>query len=151
MERKKKVETIAHNRRAGFEYSFIDRYTAGIQLTGTEIKSVRNREVNLSDGFCAFQDGELYLKNVHIAEYVDGSYNNHEMKRDRKLLLKKMELKKISLKMRDKGLTIVPIAMLISENGYAKMDIAVAKGKKTYDKRDSIKQRDVTRDMERGR
>ncbi len=149
---KKKIakETIAHNRRASFEYSFLDRYTAGIQLSGTEIKSIRAKEVNITDGFCAFQDGELFLKNVHIAEYTEGSYNNHLPKRDRKLLLTKAELKKISVKMKDQGLTIVPITLFISETGYAKIDIAVSKGKKSYDKRDSIKQRDVKRDGERG-
>ena len=149
MDVKKKTETIALNRRAGYEYAFLDKFTAGIQLTGTEIKSVRAREVNLSDGFCAFQNGELFLINVHIAEYVEGSYNNHLPKRDRKLLLTKTELRKMSNKLKDKGLTIVPISLFIAESGYAKVEIAVAKGKKTYDKRESIKERDVKRNMER--
>ena len=149
MEAKKKSETIAHNRRAGFEYAFLEKYIAGIQLTGTEIKSVRAKEVNLSDGFCAFQEGELFLKNVHISEYTEGSYNNHEPKRDRKLLLTKNELRKISNKMKDKGLTIVPVIMFIPESGYAKIEIVVAKGKKSYDKRESIKQKDIKRALER--
>jgi SsrA-binding protein len=137
------------NRRASFEYHFLDIYTAGIQLTGTEIKSVRESKVNLTDGFCVFLNGELWLKNVHIAEYKDGTYNNHEPKRTRKLLLNRSELRKLQSKMREKGLTIVPLRMFINDRGFAKLEIALAKGKKQYDKREDLKLKDAKRQMER--
>lgn len=152
MEKKKSQrETIAQNRRAGFEYEFIEKYTAGIKLTGTEIKSVRERDVNLSDGFCTFVNGELFAINIHIAEYSNGSYNNHQTKQERKLLLTKQEIRKLSGKLKDKGLTIVPVSMFISENGFAKLEIALARGKKAYDKRESLKEKDERRYYERNK
>ena len=137
------------NRRASFEYHFLDTYTAGIQLTGTEIKSVRDGKVNLTDGFCTFINGELWLKNVHIAEYKEGTYNNHEPKRPRKLLLNKQELKKLQNKLKEQGLTIIPTRMFINERGLAKLDIALAKGKKLYDKREDLKLKDAKRQIAR--
>jgi SsrA-binding protein len=137
------------NRRASFEYSFLDKYVAGIQLTGTEIKSIREAKANISDGFCVFADDELYVRNMHISEYTQGTYNNHEPKRDRKLLLTKHELKKLSGKLKDKGLTIVPLRLFINEKGLAKMEIALAKGKKLYDKREDLKQKDAKREIAR--
>jgi len=135
------------NKKAGFEYAFLEKYSAGIQLTGTEIKSVREGKVNFTDSFCVIQDGEIFIKNLHIAQYTEGSYNNHETKRTRKLLLTKKEIRKLSVKMKEKGLTIVPLRMFINERGYAKLDIALAKGKKSYDKRADLKEKDIQRAM----
>ncbi|MFY9311437.1 MAG: SsrA-binding protein SmpB [Bacteroidia bacterium] len=137
------------NRRASFEYSFIDKYIAGMQLTGTEIKSVRESKSNINDAFGVFINDELYIRNMHIAPYFNGTYNNVEEKRDRKLLLTKRELNKLQDKLKDKGLTIVPLRLFISEKGYAKLEIALAKGKKTFDKREDIKKRDSEREIGR--
>ena len=137
------------NKKAGFEYAFIDNYTAGIQLTGTEIKSIREGKANINDAFCVFTNYELYIRNMHISHYFNGTYNNVEEKRDRKLLLNKQELNKLQGKLKDQGLTIIPIRLFINDKGYAKLDIALAKGKKIYDKRDDIKKRDTEREMQR--
>lgn len=137
------------NRRASFDYAFLERYTAGIVLRGTEIKSVRMGKVNLGDGFCFFKNGELFIRNLHINEYEKGSYNNHAPLRERKLLLNKNELQKLEKKLTDKGLAIIPIRMFLSESGYAKLEIALAKGKKTFDKRQDIKKKDVERETAR--
>ena len=125
-------------------------YTAGIVLTGTEIKSIRAGKASFTDSYCSFINNELWLHNLHISEYQEGSYNNHEPKRDRKLLLTKRELRKINSKLNEKGTTIVPIVLFINENGYAKVEIALARGKKMFDKRESIKEKDNRRDMQRG-
>jgi SsrA-binding protein len=138
------------NKKAKFEYAFIDTYLAGMVLTGTEIKSIRLGKVNISDAFCFFKEDGLYVKNLNISKYEQGTHYNHEPLRDRKLLLTKKELKKLASKMTDKGLTIIPTRLYINETGLAKLDIALAKGKKLFDKRDSIKERDVSRDLERG-
>ena len=143
------MEVIATNRDAKYEYAFLEQFTAGIQLFGTEIKSIRNKDVSIAEGYCTFVNDELYVRNMHIAHYEQGSYNNHEPKRDRKLLLKRQELKKLLGKLKDKGLTIVPTRLFISDKGHAKLDIALAKGKKIHDKRDSIKDKDVKREMDR--
>ena len=137
------------NRKAEFEYYLSTTYSAGIVLTGTEIKSIRAGKVNLTDSYCSFEKNELWVHNLHISEYTHGSYNNHDPKRDRKLLLKQKELKKIASKLNERGITIIPIRMWINENGYAKLDIAIARGKKMYDKRDSIKEKDQRRAMAR--
>lgn len=137
------------NRRAGFEYHLVQQYTAGIMLTGTEIKSVREGHVNLTDAFCFIKDGELYVRNLHISIWKQGSYYNHEPMRVRKLLLNKMELRKIRAKALEKGFTVVPVRMFLSETGYAKLEIAVAQGKKNFDKREDIKKRDIAREMAR--
>lgn len=139
------------NKRASFEFAFIDKYIAGIQLTGTEIKSVREGKSNINDAFCVFLKNELFIRNMHIAHYFNGTYNNVEEKRDRKLLLTKHELYKLSEKLKDKGLTIVPLRLFITEKGYAKLEIALAKGKKIYDKREDIKKRDTEREISRMR
>jgi SsrA-binding protein len=149
-EKAKNINTInIKNRRASFEYSFLDKYTAGIQLTGTEIKSIRNGRANITDGYCVFINGERWARNVQIEEYEQGTYNNHEPKRDRKLLLNKHELKKLENKLKDQGLTIIPLRLFINEKGYAKLDIALGQGKKLYDKREDIKKRDVSREIAR--
>lgn len=137
------------NRKASFEYSFLEKYIAGLQLMGTEIKSIREGKANISDGFCVFMNGELLVRNMNIDEYSKGNIYNHSPKRDRKLLLTKHELKKIEGKLKDQGLTIIPIKLFISKSGYAKLEIALAKGKKIYDKREDIKKRDVERDLKR--
>ena len=137
------------NRKASFEYQFIATFTAGISLFGTEIKSIRNNQANISDAFCIFIDKELYVKNLHISEYPNGGYANHEPKRDRKLLLNKQEIHKMLGKVKEKGNSIIPIRLFINQSGKAKLEIALAKGKKIYDKRESIKEKDHKRDIDR--
>lgn len=135
-----------HNKRASFEYFFLETYTAGMILVGTEVKSIRQNKLNLTDSFCLFQDEELYVRNLHISPYEKSSHFNHEPLRDRKLLLRKKEIKKLSNKLKDQGLTIVPKRLYIDERGFIKLEIALAKGKKLYDKRDTIKERDLSRE-----
>jgi SsrA-binding protein len=137
------------NKKAGFEYAFLENYSAGMVLTGTEIKSIRQGKFNFLDSYCLFLDGELFVRSLNISIYEEGTYNNHVPTRDRKLLLKRRELKKLISKLTDKGLTIVPTRLFINEKGYAKLDIALAKGKKLYDKRETIKERDVERERQR--
>ena len=137
------------NKKAYFEYEILDKYTAGIQLQGTEVKSIRGSRASLIDSYCQFYNHELYVKNMHIAEYSFGSMNNHELKRERKLLLNKKELQKLERKLKESGLTIVPLNMYLNENGLVKLNIALAKGKKTYDKRESLKQKDDKRAIDR--
>jgi SsrA-binding protein len=140
---------LIKNKKARFEYFLLEEFSAGIVLTGTEIKSLREGKANLTDSYCAFKGDELLVFNLHIAEYTHGSYSNHEPKRERKLLLNRRELKKIYVKTREKGLTIVPTQVYINDKGLAKLDIAIARGKKLYDKRESIKDKDVKRDIDR--
>ena len=137
------------NKKASFEYAFIDKYIAGIQLTGTEIKSIREGKSNINDAFCVFMRNELLIRNMHIANYFNGTYNNVPEKRDRKLLLNKHELEKLQGKLKDQGLTTVPLRLFITEKGYAKLEIALAKGKKLFDKREDIKKRDTEREVSR--
>src|SRR5690349_8183944 len=127
------------NRQAGFEYELLDKYVAGMVLTGTEIKSIREGKVNLQDGYCYFNNGELYTKGINITPYAQGTHYNHEATRERKLLLKRSEIKKLEGRTEEKGLTLVPTRLFINERGIAKLEIAVAKGKKLHDKRDSIR------------
>ncbi len=147
--KEKEIRIIATNRKAHYEYFLTQRHKAGIMLTGTEVKSVRAGKVNMSDAFCYFKYGELWLKNLHIAEYKFGGTQNHIAKGERKLLLKKRELQKLEAKMKEKGTTIVPVEIFISERDLIKVEIALGKGKKHYDKRNSIKDRDMKRDMKR--
>ncbi len=137
------------NRPATFEYAIEDRLTAGIMLTGSEIKSVRNGKVRFNDSYCFFHKGEMWVKILHIAEYVNAGYAGHDPIRERKLLLNKRELRKWETKMREKGYTIVPLAMFINDEGYAKLEIGLGKGKKLHDKRETIKSRDAEREMKR--
>jgi len=143
------MEVIATNRTAKFEYAFLEEFTAGMQLFGTEIKSIRNKDVSINEAYCTMINDELWVINLHIGPYEQGSYNNHEPKRERKLLLNKRELKKLNNKMKDKGLSIIPTRLFISDAGYAKLSIALGKGKKMFDKRDSIKDHDVKREIDR--
>lgn len=144
---KKNIEI--KNRKATFEFFFIDVYEAGIVLTGTEVKSLRDGNANLSDAYCVFNNGDLYVHSMYIGEYSHGNIFNHEPRRTRRLLLRKSELKKLEKKVNEKGNTIVPYKLYFSERGMAKLEIALAKGKKSYDKRDQIKERDNQRDLER--
>lgn len=137
------------NKKAYFEYHILDKYVAGIKLLGTEIKSIREGKANINDAFCTFINEQLYVRNLHIAEYSYGSFYNHEAKRDRILLLNKKELKKLQTRGEEKGLTIVPLALFISERGFAKLEIGLAQGKKTFDKRETMKERDSKIELSR--
>jgi SsrA-binding protein len=140
---------VIKNKKASFEYEVIESLEAGIQLAGTEIKSIRSGKANLTDSYCQFVNNELYVKNMHISEYELGTCNNHIAKRDRKLLLNKRELQKWQKKTRESGLTIIPLTLFLNEKGIAKLEIALCRGKKVYDKRESIKDKDAQRDMDR--
>ncbi len=135
------------NRRATFDYELLETFTAGIVLTGTEIKSVRSGKVSLVETYCFFEKNELWVRNMHIAEYFYGTYNNHDARRDRKLLLNRNELRKLVRLTKETGFTIVPTRMFINERGLAKLVIAVAKGKKQYDKRQSLREKEDKRAM----
>ncbi|MGB0887001.1 MAG: SsrA-binding protein SmpB [Vicingaceae bacterium] len=137
------------NKKAKFEYEFLEKFTAGLQLYGTEIKSIRAGKASIIEGYCYVKDNEVFIKNMYIAEYEQGSYNNHEPRRDRKLLLNRNEIDKLIKKKKDVGLTIVPISLFINGKGYAKLDIALAKGKKLHDKRHDLKAKDDKRSMDR--
>ncbi|MBS1558657.1 MAG: SsrA-binding protein SmpB [Bacteroidetes bacterium] len=137
------------NKQASFQYELLDKYVAGIQLMGTEIKSIREGKVNLQDGYCYFNNGECFVKGINITAYAQGTHYNHEAARERKLLLKKPELKKLESKVEEKGLTLVPTRLFINERGLAKLEIALGKGKKLHDKRESIKDRDIKRELSR--
>lgn len=140
-------EIFIKNRPATFEYAIEDRLKAGIVLTGSEIKSVRNSRVSFNDSYCLFTDGEMWIKSLHIGEYANAGYVSHDPTRDRKLLLTKKELRKWENKVKEKGLTIVPLNVFVDERGFAKVEIGLGKGKKLHDKRDTIKARDVEREL----
>lgn len=137
------------NKRAEYQYFLVDDYTAGLVLTGTEIKSIRDGKANLADAYCVFIGNELFVRQMHISEYRFGSYLNHPAKRDRKLLLTKRELHKLQNKIKERGFTIVPTLLFVDSRGYAKLNISLARGKKFFDKRETIKEKDSKRDLER--
>ena len=137
------------NRRAKFEYEFLDTYVAGIKLAGTEIKSIREGKASIAESFCEFNNGELFAINMTVQEYSHATYFNHNPKTARKLLLKKRELRKLEKEVRNSGLTIIPLRVFINDRGLAKMEIALAKGKKLYDKRETIKERETKRNLDR--
>jgi SsrA-binding protein len=139
------MNTVIRNKRANYEYTVLDKYVAGIQLTGTEVKSLKLLKASITEAFCSLQNGEVFIRNMHIAEYANIKHTNHAPLRDRKLLLNKSEINKLSKAVNEKGLTIIPLNVLESDTGYLKVEIAVAKGKKSYDKRESIKERDLQR------
>lgn len=144
-----KSDVNIKNRRATFDYEILDRYMAGMQLFGTEIKSIRESRASLADTYCQFSAGELWVKGMHITEYRFGSYANHDAKRDRKLLLQKKELRKLERAVKDTGKTIVPLRLFINEKGFAKLEIALCQGKHTYDKRQSLREQDDRRELQR--
>lgn len=137
------------NKRARFEYQLLEKYVAGIQLGGTEIKSIRLGKASILEAFCVIENNEVYLRNMHIAEYGNASFYQHKPKADRKLLLNRKEINKLDKKMKTKGFTIVPLRLFINEKGYAKVEIALAQGKKLYDKRQDLKEKDDQRAMDR--
>ncbi|MBC7864290.1 MAG: SsrA-binding protein SmpB [Bacteroidia bacterium] len=137
------------NRKASFEFSFLEKYIAGMVLLGSEIKSIRQGKANLSDAYCVFVKGELWIRNLHINEYEKATHYTHVPLRERKLLLTANELKKLEKKLKDQGLTIIPTKLFINEKGFAKLEIALAKGKKIYDKREDIKKKDTQRELQR--
>ena len=147
---KSKVQRVRiKNKRATFDYEIIDKYTAGIVLTGTEIKSIREGKASLVDTFCFIHNGELWVKNMYVAEYSYGSYNNHSTRRDRKLLLNKKEISNLRNDTLSPGYTIVPLVLFINDKGLAKLDVALCRGKKEFDKRASIRERDDKRELDR--
>jgi SsrA-binding protein len=137
------------NRQAGHFFELLDKYIAGMVLKGTEIKSIKEGKVNLQDGYCYFNNGEMFVKGINITPYAQGTRYNHEPSRERKLLLKRSELRKLESKIEEKGLTLVPLRLFINERGLAKLEIALAKGKKLFDKRQSVKERDARRELDR--
>jgi len=139
------------NRKARYEFEFIDEYVAGIQLMGTEIKSLREGKASLQEAYCYFKGNELFVKQMHIAPYTQGTHFNHVEDRERKLLLNKKELQKLQSKSKEKGLSIIPTKLFISARGFAKLAIVLGRGKKLHDKRDNIKEKDIKRDLERMR
>lgn len=145
----KPAELNIRNKRATFEYEIIDRYVAGIVLRGSEIKSVRDGRASINEAYCMFKEGELWVKNLNISEYKQATVWQHEPLRMRKLLLSKKELSKLLAKVKERGYTIVPLKMFLNERGFAKLEIALARGKKTHDKRNSIKAKDEKRDLDR--
>lgn len=142
-------KVVIKNKKAFFQFEIIETFTAGIVLTGTEIKSLRQSKASLVDAYCKFTNGELWLTGMHITEYNFGTYNNHEPKRDRKLLLNRTELRKLFRSSQEKGLTIVALKVFINENGYAKVEIGLARGKKMHDKREDLKSKDNKRELDR--
>lgn len=147
--RKETENIVIKNKKAYHDYEFLEKFVAGIQLTGTEIKSLRSGKANLVDSYCVFYKGELYIKGMHIAEYWWGNLNNHDPLRERKLLLTKRELHKLEKKVKETGCTIIAIKVFVNARGLAKAEIALAKGKKEYDKRQYLKQKDAQREMDR--
>jgi SsrA-binding protein len=142
---------VIKNKKASHDYEFVEKFIAGIKLTGTEIKSIRLGKATIADSYCLFENSELYLRGMHISEYWWGNLNNHDPIRDRKLLLTKRELRKMSRKVKETGLTIIVIKVFINERGLAKAEIAISRGKKEYDKRETLKRKDATREMDRMR
>lgn len=149
-EKKTKVKSInIKNKRASFDYLLLDKYTAGIVLTGTEIKSIRNGKASLVDTFCYINNGEVWVKNMYVAEYSYGSYNNHSARRDRKLLLSRKEIRKLQQDLKSPGFTLVPTLLFINEKGLAKLDIYLCRGKKEFDKRQTLKEKEDRWEMDR--
>ncbi len=140
---------VIRNKKAGFEYEILEKFVAGIQLQGTEIKSIRMGKAGISEAWCTFVNGELYVREMHIAEYWWGSFNNHDPKRERKLLLRKKELSKLMRKSQEKGFSIIATCLFVNERGLAKLEIALARGKKAYDKREDLRLKDSRRELDR--
>jgi len=141
------MTTLIQNRRARFDYSILQTYIAGIQLTGTEVKSIRDKKASISEAYCHVNNGEIFIKNMHISEYRQIKHTNHEPLRDRKLLLNKKEINQLDKSMKEKGLTIIPLNVKLTETGFIKIEIGLVKGKKPYDKRNSIREKDIEREL----
>lgn len=139
------------NRQASYTYELLDTYVAGLVLKGTEIKSIKEGKVNLQDGHCYFNNGEIFAKGINITPYAQGTHYNHEANRERKLLMKRSEIRKLESKVEEKGLTLVPLRLFINERGFAKLEIALARGKKLFDKRQTMKERDAKRELDRNK
>jgi SsrA-binding protein len=139
------------NRQASYTYELLDKYVAGLVLKGTEIKSIKEGKVNLQDGHCYFNNGEIFAKGINITPYAQGTHYNHEANRERKLLMKRSELRKLESKIEEKGLTLVPLRLFINDRGFAKLEIALARGKKLFDKRQTMKERDAKRELDRNK
>lgn len=137
------------NKKSRFLFEFLDDFMAGIVLTGTEIKSIRNGKASIMEAYCVIEKGECFIRNMYIAEYENGTHNNHEPRRDRKLLLTKLEINKLTKKLKNEGLTIVPSLLFINEKNLAKLNVHLAKGKKIHDKRQDLKDKDSKRDLDR--
>jgi SsrA-binding protein len=146
----KSPQTEFRNRKASYDYFFLETWIAGIELKGTEVKSIRAGKVQFADAWCAFMGNDLFIRELHISEYDFGNLHNHDPRRPRRLLLKRGELQKIRKKVQEQGLTLIPVKLFINPRGLVKLEIALAKGKQTHDKRESIKEKDIRRDMERG-
>lgn len=143
------MKLVIENRKATFEYIILDKFVAGIELIGTEVKSLRESKASISEAFCQIINNEIFIKGMHISEYKEIKHTNHETTRDRKLLLNKKEINKLSKSVKEKGLTIIPLSIKLSDSGFFKIEIALVKGKKIHDKRESIKEKDVKRELER--
>lgn len=144
------MKSVTKNKKAYFEYQILDKYIAGIQLLGSEVKSIKASKVSITEAYCFISNGEIFIKGMHVTEHKEGGkHNNHEPLRDRKLLLKKKEIIKLNELISQKGLTIVPLEIILSKTGFIKIEIGLAKGKNLYDKRNSIKEKDIKRDLER--
>lgn len=143
------MNILVQNRKASFAYTLLDKYISGIQLLGSEVKSIKDGNASISEAYCTFINNELYILGMHISEYKQYKGTNHEPTRNRKLLLNKVELKKIRKAIQDKGLTIIPLNIMVSSNGYIKIEISVAKGKKVYDKHEDIKKKDIQKELSR--
>ena len=148
-DKKREIKVVGNNKKAYFQYEIVDKYKAGIVLTGTEVKSVRSGRLSLSDSYCLFLSGELWLRSMHIAEYQEGGLNNHVPRHDRKLLLTKRELRKLEAKTKERGFTIIPVLVFLNEKNLVKVEIALVRGKKLFSKKNSIKKKDIKRDMDR--
>jgi SsrA-binding protein len=143
--------TICKNRRAAFDFFLSEKFTAGIVLTGTEIKSIRLHQTSINEAYCIVHEAEVWIRNMSIEPYEKGGYVNHETRRERKLLLKSLEIKKVKVKLKDKGVTLIPVRLYLNDKGLAKLEISIAKGKKNYDKRETIKNRESAREIARTR
>jgi SsrA-binding protein len=144
------MKTIVSNKKGFFEYNILDKYTAGIQLKGSEVKSIKGGKTSISEAYCFIQDDEIYIKGMHVAEHKEGGkYNNHQPLRDRKLLMKKKEILKLKEKVSEKGLTIIPLAIKLTNEGLIKLEVGLARGKNLHDKRETIKDRDLKKDLQR--
>jgi SsrA-binding protein len=143
------MTSLIQNKKANYEYHILEKYIAGVQLIGTEVKSIKNMKASISEAYCHFFNNEIFIVGMHISEYLQIRHTNHETLRNRKLLLNRKEINKLSKSVKEKGLTIIPLSIFLTDAGYIKLEIALVKGKKNYDKRESIKERDIKKELEK--